>query len=58
VIEAVLCHGVISDKLEAAYRRADFFEKRRRLMGAWADFAGGVPATAPKVVSLRAAARR
>jgi integrase len=37
VIEAALAHG-ISDKLEAAYRRGTFFEKRRRLMAAWADF--------------------
>jgi integrase len=43
VVEAALAHA-ISDKLEAAYRRGDFFEKRRRLMGAWAEYAGSTPA--------------
>ena len=37
IVEAALAHA-ISDKLEAAYRRGDFFEKRKRLMHAWADF--------------------
>src|SRR5215831_3366901 len=40
VIEACLTH-VISDKLEAAYRRSDFYSKRTRLMAAWADFVEG-----------------
>ena len=35
VAEAALAH-VVSDKVEAAYRRGDLFEKRRRLMEAWA----------------------
>ena len=35
VVEAALAHA-ISDELEAAYRRGDFFEKRKRLMNAWA----------------------
>jgi integrase len=35
VAEAVLTH-VVGDKVEAAYRRGDLFEKRRRLMDAWA----------------------
>ena len=38
VAEAALAH-VVGDKVEAAYRRGDFFEKRRRLMEAWAKFA-------------------
>lgn len=38
VAEAALGH-VVGDKVEAAYRRGDFFEKRRRLMEAWAEFA-------------------
>ncbi len=38
VAEAALGH-VVGDKLEAAYRRGDFFEKRRRLMEAWGEFA-------------------
>jgi integrase len=40
VVEACLTH-VISDKLEAAYRRSDFYSKRTRLMAAWADFVEG-----------------
>jgi len=51
VIEAVLAHGVISDKLEAAYRRGDFFDKRKRLMTAWAEFVGRAAAH-EKVISL------
>jgi integrase len=35
VVEAALAH-VVGDKVEAAYRRGDLFEKRRRLMNAWA----------------------
>jgi hypothetical protein len=30
---------VIENKVEAAYRRGDLFEKRRELMDAWANFA-------------------
>jgi hypothetical protein len=26
------------NKVEASYQRGDLFEKRRRLMGAWADY--------------------
>lgn len=40
VIEACLTH-VISDPLEQAYRRSDFYTKRTRLMQAWADFVEG-----------------
>lgn len=35
VAEAALAH-VVGDKVEAAYRRGDLFEKRRRLMDVWA----------------------
>jgi integrase len=35
VVEAALAHA-IPDKVEAAYRRGDLFEKRRRLMADWA----------------------
>jgi integrase len=38
VAEAALGH-VVGDKVELAYRRGDFFEKRRRLMEAWGEFA-------------------
>jgi len=54
VIEASLAHGVISNKVEAAYRRADFFEKRRHLMEAWSEFAGsGSERTGGKVIPMR-----
>lgn len=36
VVEMALAH-VIPDKTEAAYRRGDLFEKRRKLMEAWAQ---------------------
>jgi integrase len=35
VAEAALAH-VVGDRTEAAYRRGDLFEKRRRMMDAWA----------------------
>ena len=37
VAEMALAHA-ISDEVEAAYRRGDLFEKRRRLMDEWAKF--------------------
>jgi integrase len=37
VVEMALAHA-ISDKVEAAYRRGDLFEKRRKLMESWAAF--------------------
>ena len=37
VIEAALAH-VVRNKVEAAYRRTDLFERRRKLMGDWADY--------------------
>ena len=37
VSEAALAH-VVGDRVEAAYRRGDLFDKRRRLMDAWAQF--------------------
>lgn len=37
VCEMALAH-TIGDKAEAAYRRGDLFEKRRRLMAEWAKF--------------------
>jgi integrase len=37
VVEMALAHA-ISDKTEAAYRRGDLFEKRRKLMDAWAAY--------------------
>jgi integrase len=38
VAEQALAHS-LGDKTEAAYRRSDALEKRRKLMQAWADFA-------------------
>ena len=37
VAEMALAHA-IGDKVEAAYRRGDLFDKRRRLMAEWATF--------------------
>ncbi len=37
VAEMALAH-VIENKVEAAYRRGDLFEKRRKMMSAWANF--------------------
>ena len=37
VIEAALAH-VVQNKVEAAYRRTDLFERRRILMGDWARY--------------------
>ena len=42
VCEQALAHTLV-DKTEAAYRRGDLFEKRRRLMNAWAVYCGQVP---------------
>lgn len=41
VAEMALAH-TIGDKVEAAYRRGDLFEKRRRLMADWAKYCGTV----------------
>jgi hypothetical protein len=41
--EAALAH-TIGSKTELAYKRTDHFERRRKLMQAWADFATGKPA--------------
>ena len=42
VREMALAHAV-GDKVEAAYRRGDLFQKRRHLMDAWASFATAEP---------------
>ena len=54
VVEQALAHA-IGSPVEAAYRRGDLFEKRTRLMAAWADYCGK-PARIGEVVSI--AARR
>jgi integrase len=53
VAEAALAH-VLEDKTEAAYRRTDLLEKRRRLMDAWAEFCAWSAPTG-KMVNLRQA---
>ena len=50
VAEAALAHA-IGNETEAAYRRSDALEKRRKLMDAWAAFC--VAAPGGKVVPLR-----
>jgi integrase len=50
VCEAALAH-VIENKAEAAYRRGDLFDKRRKLMDAWAAYCA--TPKAGKVVAFR-----
>jgi integrase len=54
VIEMALAHA-IDDKVEAAYRRGNLFDKRRRLMDAWAEFCSKPAASRSEVISLRPA---
>jgi len=54
VVEMALAHAV-ADKVEAAYRRGDLFEKRRKLMEAWAAYCARVEAPG-KIVPLRSIA--
>ena len=49
VAERALAHKT-TNKVEAAYARSDLFEKRRKLMDAWANYLNNEPA---KVVQLR-----
>ena len=51
VVEMALAHA-IGNKVEAAYRRGDLFEKRRRLMDAWGDFCADVQSGAD-VIPMR-----
>jgi integrase len=51
VIEMALAHAIPS-AVEKAYRRGDLFEKRRRLMEAWAEYCGK-PEANNKVVAIR-----
>lgn len=54
VAEMALAHAV-SDKVEAAYRRGDLFQKRRQLAEAWAKFCA-TPAPAGQIMPMRAPA--
>jgi integrase len=55
VVEMALAHAV-GDKVEAAYRRGDLFEKRRHLMDAWAAYCATPADASDNVVSLRGTA--
>jgi integrase len=45
VIDMALAHAV-GDKVEAAYRRGDLFDKRRELMDAWSGYCASPPVDA------------
>ncbi len=51
VAEMALAHAV-GNKVEAAYRRGDLFEKRRRLADDWAAFCSSDLSQSGKVISL------
>ena len=53
VAEMALAHTV-GDKVEAAYRRGDLFEKRRRIMDEWAKYCEIFPASKTVVPIQRA----
>ena len=53
VIEMALAH-TIKDKSEAAYRRGDALDKRRRLMAEWARYLDAPAAIGDNVRALRA----
>jgi integrase len=52
VSEMALAHGV-GEKVEAAYRHGDLFEKRRRLMNDWASFCAQEKKATGTVTPLR-----
>jgi integrase len=56
VSEMALAHAIAS-AVEAAYRRGDLFDKRRRLMQAWCDYCA-ITGTGNAVVQLGPAGRR
>jgi integrase len=53
--EMALAH-TIGNKVEAAYRRGDLFEKRRRLMADWADYCDKPRTAGATVTPIRAGA--
>ena len=58
VVEKALAHS-ISDKVEAAYRRGDLFEKRRKLMEQWDRYLSRIPPPENyNVISYASQARR
>ena len=56
VAEAALAH-VLEDKVEAAYRRGDLFEKRRILMADWAKYCSRKPGEVVELASRKKRAR-
>jgi integrase len=54
VCEMALAH-VIGNKVEAAYRRGDLFEKRRRLMGEWGRYCAQTSAVGSAIAQIRSA---
>jgi integrase len=56
VIEKALAH-VVGDETERAYDRGDLFDKRRKLMDAWATFATSDPAHSADVIAFAPLAR-
>lgn len=55
MVEMALAH-TIGNKVEAAYRRGDLFEKRRRLMQDWCDYCDRKESTASNVIPINTAA--
>ena len=55
VAEMALAHAV-SDKVEAAYRRGDLFQKRRQLVESWAKFCAAASALGQVVLFREPAA--
>ena len=55
VCEMALAH-TIGNKAEAAYRRGDLFDKRRRLMAEWSDFCCNGATAGANITALRGAA--
>ena len=51
VVEAALAHA-IENKTEAAYRRSDALEKRRKLMTAWATYCACAPKEEKRKVNV------
>ena len=54
VAEMALAHA-IGDTVDAAYRRGDLFEKRRRLMKDWAAFCANPEFRKGSVIAMNAA---
>ena len=53
VVEMALAHS-IGNKVEAAYRRGDLFEKRRNLMSDWAEFSSAaLPQADTNILAMR-----